>query len=200
MPVFAKLGAAAQVGDRVNTAVLHPEIHAAAESRRQRDVKAAIAGQQCWVLAVFLDSLLADDKHRNLRAVLRGVPNLLHVIGRRIDGGRVNFGPQRAFHIGQINAVNRGWDGERLESEKRIRCDHSGRRRRKRFRWPAAECRRASCRRARTASVRKSALCSYCARSLPPVTLTPCRTASACGISSFQFSRWGLVASATKTR
>jgi len=45
MPVFAKLSSAAQVGNGVDATVLHPEKHAAAETRRQRDVKAAVARQ-----------------------------------------------------------------------------------------------------------------------------------------------------------
>ena len=118
MPVFSELGAAAQVGDRVNATVLHPEIHAAAESRRQRDVETSVSGQQRGVLAILLDSLFTDDKHRNFRSVLRVVPNLLDVVGGRIDGGRVHFGPKRALHAGQIDAVNRRWHGEGLESEK----------------------------------------------------------------------------------
>src|SRR5208282_3821085 len=89
MPVFSELGTAAQVGDRVNATVLHPEKHAAAETWRQRDVKTAVAGEQRGILAVLLDSLLADDKHRDFRAVFRGVPDLLHVISGRIDGRRV---------------------------------------------------------------------------------------------------------------
>jgi hypothetical protein len=100
MPVFAEFGPAAQVGDCINAPVLHPQIHAAVESRCHRDVKTAVAGQQRGVLAIPLDSLFADDKHRNFRAIFRAVPNLLHVIGRRIDGGRVDFGPERAFHVG----------------------------------------------------------------------------------------------------
>ena len=99
MPVFAKLSSAAQVGNGVDATVLHPEKHAAAETRRQRDVKAAVARQQCGVFAVLLDSLLAHDKHRNLRAVLRAVPHLPHVIGGRIDGRRIDLGPERAFHV-----------------------------------------------------------------------------------------------------
>src|SRR5208282_1217154 len=80
MPVFAEFGTAAQIGDGVNATVLHPEIHAAVESWRQRDVKTAVAVQQGWVLAILLDSLLSDYKHRDLRPVFRGVPNLLDVI------------------------------------------------------------------------------------------------------------------------
>src|ERR1039458_5684518 len=123
MPVFAELGPAAQVGNRENAAVLHPEISAAVETWRLRDVKTAVAGQQGWVLAVLLDSLFADDKHRDLRAIFRAVPDLLHVIGGRIDGGRVNLGPERAVYagpidFGQVNAINRRWHGEGLESEK----------------------------------------------------------------------------------
>ncbi len=100
MPVFTELGTAAQIGDRVNATVLHPEIHAAVESRFQRDVETAIAGQQSRILAVLLDSLFVDDKHRNFRAIFRRVPNLLHVVGGRIDGGRVDFSPEHAFHVG----------------------------------------------------------------------------------------------------
>src|SRR5438874_8847101 len=39
------------------------------------------------------------------------------------------------------------------------------------------------------------AWCSYCAKSFPPNTDNPCKTASVWGISSFQFSRLGLVRS-----
>ncbi len=118
VPVFAELGPAAQVGDRIDAAVLHPEKHAAAESRSLRDVEAAVAIQQGGVLAVLLNSLLADDKHRNFRAVPRAVPNLLDSISRRIDGRRIDFGPERAFYIVQINAIDRRWHGEGMESEK----------------------------------------------------------------------------------
>ena len=57
----------------------------------QRDVETAVAGEQSGILAILLDSLFADDKHRDFRAVFRGVPNLLHVISGRIDGGRVDL-------------------------------------------------------------------------------------------------------------
>src|ERR1039458_7826097 len=122
MPIFTELGPAAQVGNRENAAVLHPEISAAVETWRLRDVKTAVAGQQGWVLAVLLYSLFADDKHRDLRAIFRAVPDLLHVISGRIDGGRVNLGPERAVYagpidFGQVNAINRRWHGEGLESE-----------------------------------------------------------------------------------
>src|SRR4030081_1469528 len=85
MPVFAELGAPAQVSDSVNAAVLHPEIHAAIKSRLQRDIETAVASEQGGVLAILLDSLFVNDKHRNFRSVFRVVPNLLHVISGRIE-------------------------------------------------------------------------------------------------------------------
>src|SRR5205807_3773317 len=90
---------------------------AAIESWLQRNIKTAVAGQQSRVLAVLLNPFFVDDKHRNFRTILRRVPNLLDVIGRRIDGGRVDLGPARALHVAQLHAINRGRHGEGLESE-----------------------------------------------------------------------------------
>src|ERR1700689_4442350 len=117
MPVLSELGTAAQVRYCVDAAVLHPEIHAAVEGWRQRDVKTTVAGHQGWVLAVFLDSLFVDYKHWDLRAIFRVVPDLLDVIGRGIDGRRIYFGPERALYVAQIHAINRGRNSEGLESK-----------------------------------------------------------------------------------
>src|SRR5882762_1209887 len=121
MPVLAELGASAEVGDGVDAAVLHPQIHGAAETRGFGNVEPTVAREEHGVLAVLLDSLLADDKHWNAGTIFRLIPDLLHFERGSIDGGSVNFVPQRLGPATQIVAVNRGWHGVGLKSEKEFR-------------------------------------------------------------------------------
>ena len=58
-----------------------------------------------------------EDEHRDLGAVLRGVPELGHFIGRGIDAGRGHLVPQRSFARRQFYLIDRRRHGERLESE-----------------------------------------------------------------------------------
>ena len=58
-----------------------------------------------------------EDEHRDLGAVLRGVPELLHFISRGIDAGRGDLVPQRSLARRQFDLIDRRRHGERLESE-----------------------------------------------------------------------------------
>ena len=80
VPVFAKLAAAAQVGDGIDAAVLHPEIHAAVEAGAHGDVEAAVAREQRGIMAVLHQAFFADDEHRNLGAVFGVIPLLADVV------------------------------------------------------------------------------------------------------------------------
>ncbi len=96
VPVFAELGAAAQIGDGVDAAVLHPEIGGAAEGGSEADVEAAIGGEQRGIVATFLHALFMHDEHGDARAVFRFEPFLVDFVGGGVDGRGVNLGPERS--------------------------------------------------------------------------------------------------------
>ena len=87
VPLLAILAAAAQVGHGEHAAHLHPHQVRHAERGRQRDVEPAVAEQIGRGLAVALQPLLVADEHRDLRAVLAGVKDLLGrvVVGLEAD-------------------------------------------------------------------------------------------------------------------
>ncbi len=106
VPVFAELGAAAQVGDGEDAAVLHPEISGAAEGGREADVEASVGGEQRGVVPIFLNAFFMHDEHGDAGAVFRLEPFLIDFIGGGIDGGSVDFGPERSGTVFQVVAVN----------------------------------------------------------------------------------------------
>src|SRR2546430_4712994 len=120
MPVFSELGAAAKVGDGKNAAVLEPDVAATDEIGREASVEAAVSGEQRGIVAVQLQSFFVEDKHWNLGAVLRGVPELIDFIGGGIDPGSVHFVPQISFAGRKIEMVDGRWNGERLEAEEKF--------------------------------------------------------------------------------
>ena len=132
MPVLAEFRSAAQIGDRVNSSMLQPEIGTAIEGRGHADVESAIASQHRRILAVPFYSFFIDHEHGHARAVFRVVPDLLDCIDGGIDGRRVHLAPLRALVIIQVIAVDRRRNRERLESEERFvliplsaRCEHA---------------------------------------------------------------------------
>src|SRR5262249_54374074 len=68
--------AAAQVGYCKDSASLEQDEIRRVECWRQADIESAIAGEEYRTVAVFRQILPGDEKHRDLRAVLRGVPHL----------------------------------------------------------------------------------------------------------------------------
>src|ERR1700737_1158726 len=117
MPFFSELAAAAQVGHAKHAAPLQPEITRAHKAGSEAHVESAVAGEQRGILAVQGQPFLVKDEHRNLGAVLRRVPDLVHLKSSGIDAGRAYFVPQRSFARGQFHLVDGRRDGERLESE-----------------------------------------------------------------------------------
>ena len=81
VPVLAKFRTSPKIGNSKNSAVLQPDKPAPLEIRREAEVEPPIRGQQRRVLAVERHSLFVKHEHRDLGAVLRGVPKLLHLIG-----------------------------------------------------------------------------------------------------------------------
>ena len=88
VPFLAVFTAAAQVGDGVGAAHLQPRLNRGAESRRQRDVEAAVAVQHHRLVAVARRILAADDEHGHARAVLGVVEHLFGHERREIGGHR----------------------------------------------------------------------------------------------------------------
>src|SRR6266446_5836376 len=120
MPVFSELGPPAEIGHSKDASVLEPNIAAANEAGRQADVKTAVSGEQRGVVAVQLQSFFMEDKHGNLGAVFRRVPDLVDFVGGRIDAGGVYFVPQISFVAGEIVMIDGRWDSERLKAEEKF--------------------------------------------------------------------------------
>ena len=86
VPGLAVLRAPAQVGHAVDTALLDEHHRRGVEARREVNLEAAVAVEQAGVLAVELQVLAMGDEHRDLRAVLRGVEDLLGDVERGVEG------------------------------------------------------------------------------------------------------------------
>src|SRR5688572_12728217 len=69
VPFFAILAAAAHVCRRINESLLKQRKSQRTEARRGYAVESAITVKQCWIVAVELDSLFVDQKHRDASAV-----------------------------------------------------------------------------------------------------------------------------------
>ena len=105
MPRLAVLRTAAQVGHAVDAALLDEHQRRGAESRGHVDLETAVPVEQAGVLAVELHVLAAGDEHRDLRAVLRGIEDLLGGEERGIEAylGRLVEG---RFTRGDVIAVD----------------------------------------------------------------------------------------------
>ena len=111
VPARAVLAAAADVGDRVDAALLQPALaHATRIAGRQRDLEAAVAVKQGRIAAVMGHVLRSNQEVRHAGAVLRGREMLLDRVLRRVEErrhGLERFGRgSRGAGIGQHQ---RGW-------------------------------------------------------------------------------------------
>ena len=80
MPPLAILRTTAEVDDNINAALFQPrEVHRG-KAWRQWDVKATVAIEKRWVIAIPLDATLGNNKHRDLGAILGLEENLLDII------------------------------------------------------------------------------------------------------------------------
>src|SRR5690348_14706575 len=88
MPVFAVFAAAAEIGHSVNAAHFHPNKIGDTETGGKADVKTAVAVKQGGIVAVELQPAFVSDEHRDARAVLAIVEDLLGFI---VGGIEVHF-------------------------------------------------------------------------------------------------------------
>src|SRR4029453_16488843 len=106
-PGLPLLAAAPQVGQRKDATGVEPLEQWSAEGGRLAHRETAVAGEDGGILAVELEALLVHNEDRDLGAVLRGVPLLLDLDRRRIDG---HSGPLPELGLGaglrQIDAVD----------------------------------------------------------------------------------------------
>src|SRR5262249_25751087 len=116
VPLLTVLAAAAETGRRVDAATLEPRDRLAREVRRRRGAEAAVAEQVDRVVAVELQVLAMHDEHRNPRAVLALVEDLL---GR--EGARVERDARRPDRdeplVSDVVAEDRSRARERAEGE-----------------------------------------------------------------------------------
>src|SRR5262249_2762497 len=85
VPLFAVLAAAAEIGNSDDETFLEQEDVESRVVGSQADVEASIRGQERRPLTVGSQTLLVNEKHRDLRAVLGGVPDLFGLKQGRID-------------------------------------------------------------------------------------------------------------------
>ena len=78
------------MGPRNHAATLQPDELRGIELGRQADVEAAVAGQQHGPLTVLRQISSVHEKHRHGRAVLRGIPDVVHRVGRRVGRRRAS--------------------------------------------------------------------------------------------------------------
>ena len=85
VPLAAVLAAAAEIRNRERAAELEPRREDRREPRRHRSVEAAVAVEERRLRAVARRALAVRDEHRNARAVLRGVEDLLDLVAGRVE-------------------------------------------------------------------------------------------------------------------
>ena len=119
VPRLAELPATAQVRHREHAAVLDPERRARREERPDADVEPAVAGEEGGVAAVEADAVPVRDEHRDLRAVLGRVPDLLDLDVLAPDR-HLEARPHIALPASGLIAVDRGGLGQRAEGEERL--------------------------------------------------------------------------------
>ncbi len=108
VPIFAEFAAAAKIGDGIHAALLHPCNCCRAVGWFEIHVEAAVRGEISGIVAVEFHSFEMGDEHRNLCAVFRYVPDLLHREFVWIDR-HVAARPDGLFAGGCVIAVDRGW-------------------------------------------------------------------------------------------
>src|SRR3546814_20951398 len=84
IPLPAHLLAAADVGDGVDHAAVEQADRGGTEGRVDRVAVAAVGVLQQRGLAVLLEALAVDQRHRHLRTVARGGPGALGGVLRRV--------------------------------------------------------------------------------------------------------------------
>ena len=117
MPILTELATSAQVGHGVHAALLEQHDVGRGEARGQRDVEAAVRVEHGRALAVQLEARLVDDEHRDHRAVLGRVEDLLAFVSGRVevDVGDVERGALARGHVVAEDARGVGEGGERVE-------------------------------------------------------------------------------------
>ena len=85
VPGFPVFPAAAQIGDRVDPALVDQHEVGRIERGREGNVEAPVPRQQHRPPAVRRQPFAVHQEHRHLRAVLRGVPHLCRLVLRGID-------------------------------------------------------------------------------------------------------------------
>src|SRR5262249_35598352 len=108
------LTAAADVGHGVNDAAVEQAQAVGIERRRHRGAVGAVAVQQQWGFAVFLQALLVDERDRDLRAVGGGGGNTFGGIARGVVAAHLGLLEQLALPIVHVVVVDRVGRHERL--------------------------------------------------------------------------------------
>src|SRR5439155_15377599 len=77
--------AAAKIRNGDQAALLQKQETAGGKYRRQTDIEATVPRKQRWIFPILLQSFFVSQEHRDLRAVLGWIPDLVHLVGGKND-------------------------------------------------------------------------------------------------------------------